>query len=293
MKLKYNILALLSATLFTACTTDLTLDLKGTTPELVVEGTMTTDAIAHSVSLKKTSNYFANAAADMVSGAVVTLSDGQNTITLTEDAVKKGIYLTPADYAGVVGRTYTLTIDNVDVNADGVKERYTASCPISSLIQLDSIDVVKSRIFQTDMWAVKAWVQDPATEVNYYLIRNYKNDVCTSDSIQEWQITNDEFFNGKYMINETFSYFSSKKPDEKLVVGDRVTLELCSVTKDYMEYIQQAQDEFWGRNPLFGGQPANIRTNIKQVVPANSKTSPHGYFAAYSVSWKKAVYQGK
>ena len=53
MKLKYNILALLSATLFTACTTDLTLDLKGTTPELVVEGTMTTDAMAHSVSLKK------------------------------------------------------------------------------------------------------------------------------------------------------------------------------------------------------------------------------------------------
>ena len=60
-----------------------------------------------------------------------------------------------------------------------------------------------------------------------------------------------------------------------------------------MEYIQQAQEEFWGRNPLFGGQQANIRTNIKQVVPANSKTSPHGYFAAYSVSWKKAVYQGK
>jgi hypothetical protein len=95
------------------------------------------------------------------------------------------------------------------------------------------------------------------------------------------------------MINETFSYFSSDKPDEKLVVGDRVTLELCGVTKDYMEYVQQAQEEFWGRNPLFGGQPANIRTNIKQVVPANSKTSPHGYFAAYSVSWKKAVYQGK
>jgi len=293
MKLKYNILALLLATLFTACTTDLNIDLNSTTPELVVEGAISTDALAHSVTLKKTSNYFSNAAADMVSGAVVTLSDGENTITLAEDAVKKGIYLTPADYAGVVGRTYTITIDNVDVDADGVKERYTASCPISSMIHLDSIDVVKSRIFQTDMWAVKAWVQDPPSEVNYYLIRNYKNDVCTSDSIQEWQITNDEFFNGKYMIDETFSYFSSKKADEKLVVGDRVTLELCSITKDYMEYIQQAQDEFWGRNPLFGGQPANIRTNIKQVFPVNSKTSPHGYFAAYSVSWGKTVYQGK
>ncbi len=276
MKLKYNLFILSAASLFAACTTDLNLDLKGTTPELVVEGAMTTDAMAHPVVLKKTSNYFSNTAPSMVSGAVVRLNDGLTTITLAEDAVKKGVYLTPATYAGVIGRTYTLTIDNVDVNADGVKESYTASCLISTIIKLDSIDVVQSRFFQTDMWAVKAWVLDPANETNYYLIRNYKNDKLISDSIQEWQVTNDEFFNGKYMINETFSYFSSDKPDEKLVVGDRVTLELCSVTKDYMEYIQQAQEEFYGRNPLFGGQPANIRTNIKQVLPANSKTSPHG-----------------
>jgi len=293
MKLKYNILALLSATLFTACTTDLTLDLKGTTPELVVEGTMTTDAMAHSVSLKKTSNYFANAAADMVSGAVVTLSDGQNTITLAEDAVKKGIYLTPADYAGVVGRTYTLTIDNVDVNADGVKERYTASCRLNAVAHIDSVDVKKEYIYQKNMHVAKVWMQDAVNEKNYYLIRGYKNGKCVTDSIHEWGSTSDEFFNGKYLIAESFMYFTDSKIDENIQQGDTVTVEVCGTTKDYMEYIQQAQDEFWGRNPLFGGQPANISTNIKQVLPANSKTSPHGYFAAYSVSWKKAVYQGK
>jgi hypothetical protein len=291
MKLKYNVLALLVATTFIACTTDINLDLKGTTPELVVEGVITTDTMAHSIQLKKTANYFSNQQADVVSGATVTLSDGQNMITLTEDNSKKGSYRTPVNYYGVVGRTYTLTIDNVDVNGDNVKERYAASCSINAPYRIDSIDVKKARLFQKDMWAVKTWMQDPAGS-NYYLIRGYRNDKLVSDSIQEWGVTDDEFFNGKYMIDETFIYFSADKKDEQLQQGDKVTLELCSITKDYMEYIQEAQDEFWGRNPLFGGQPANIRTNIKQLLPVDGNAKPHGYFAAYSVSWAKTVYDG-
>jgi hypothetical protein len=94
------------------------------------------------------------------------------------------------------------------------------------------------------------------------------------------------------MIDETFIYFTDSKQDEKLQQGDKVTLELCGITKDYMDFIQEAQDEFWGRNPLFGGQPANIRTNIIQVLPANGKASPHGYFAAYSVTRATTIYDG-
>lgn len=58
MKFSYNILVLLAASLFTACTTDINLDLNGTTPELVVDGAITTDTMAHSIVLKKTANYF-------------------------------------------------------------------------------------------------------------------------------------------------------------------------------------------------------------------------------------------
>jgi len=292
MKLSYIIASLLFATLFTGCTTDIKLDLKGTTPELIVEGSVTTDTMAHIISLKKTSDYFSNLPAGYVSGATVTLSDGLNSIILAEDATKKGEYLTPANYYGVAGRTYTLTIDNVDVNADGVKEQYTASCPINPVVHIDSIEVKKEKLFQQDMCAVKAWFQDPAGETNYYLIRDYKNNVSISDSIQEWGVTNDEFFKGKYILGETMMYFSSQKKDEQVKQGDKVTLELCAITKDYMGYIQEAQEEFMGRNPLFGGQPANIRTNINQLLPVNSKTKPHGYFAAYSVSRASTVYDG-
>jgi len=293
MKLKYNIIALLLASLLTACTTDMELNLKGAAPELVVEGTITTDTLAHNVSLKKTADYFSNNAAEVISGATVTLSDGLTTITLAEVELKKGNYQTPANYFGVVGRTYTLTIDNVDVNGDGLIERYTASCPIATKVPVDSIDGKKARLFQSDMWAIKAWVQDPEDETNHYLVRNYKNDKLVSDSIPEWGVTDDEFYNGKYLKDETIMYFSSTKEDEKLVKGDKVTLEWCSITKDYQAYIQEVQEEFRGRNPLFGGQPANIRTNIKQLLPVDGKNSAHGYFAAYSVSWAETVYDGE
>ena len=292
MKLTYILAGLILATLFTGCTTDITLDLKGATPELVVEGTITTDTMAHIISLKKTSTYFSNLPAQSVSGATVTLSDGLNSIILAEGESKKGEYLTPANYFGVVGRTYTLTIDNVDVNADGVKEQYTASCSMNTQIPIDSIKVMKERLFQQDMWAVKAWFQDPAGENNYYLIRNYRNDISVSDSIQEWGVTDDVFFNGKYILGETMIYYAAQKESEKLKLGDKATLELCAITKDYMEYIGEAQEEYMGRNPLFGGQPANIRTNIKQLLPVNSKTKPHGYFAAYPVSRASLIYNG-
>lgn len=292
MKFSYNILVLLVASLFTACTTDININLDGASPELVVDGAITTDTMAHSIVLKRTANYFSNQAAEGVSGAVVTLSDGQTNVTLTEANASKGIYQTPANYFGVAGRTYTLTIGNVDVNGDGVKEQYTASCPLNPVTHIDSISVKKEHIFQKDMWTLKASMQEPGNETNYYMMRSYKNDKAVSDSIQEWGIMSDNLTNGKYMIRETLMYFSNDKKDEKLQQGDKITLELCGITKDYLYFIKEAQDEFWGRNPLFGGQPSNIRTNIKQVIPANGKASPHGYFAAYSVNRATTIYDG-
>lgn len=292
MKHTFYIIIVLLATLFTACTTDINLNLQGTTPELVVEGSITNDVMAHVIQLKKTANYFSNEAAEMVSGATVTLNDGFKTITLTENASDKGNYLTPADFFGVVGRTYTLTIDNVDVNGDGVKEEYTASCLMNSVPHIDSLDVKKEWIFQTNMWAVKIWMQDPADETNYYLIKTYCNNKLISDSIQKWGISTDEYYNGKYLVGETFAYFSTRKNNEKLKTGDRVMLELSGITKDYYDFINEAQTEYNGRNPLFGGQPANIRTNIKQVLPVNGTNNPHGYFSAYSVTRAETVYDG-
>lgn len=291
MQFKFYILAFLTSCALVACTTDIDIHLDGVKTELVVEGAITTDTTSHVVYLKKTADYFSNKPADVVSGATVTVSDGTTQITLTEDPTHKGAYQTPSGYYGVVGKTYTLTISNVDVDGDGVSETYSASSVISTRPPLEKIAVEKTRIFNRDMWAVKIWMQEPVNEKNYYMGLTYRNNVCTTDSIQEVGKTSDEFFSDSYLNDETFMYFSSEKPDEILHDGDVVMLELCGITKDYLGFLNETEEEFRGRNPLFGGQPANIRTNIQQILPVGGKASPRGYFAAYSVSRATTTYK--
>lgn len=277
---------------WSSCTEDIQIDLSSVTPELVVEGAITNEAKAHTIVLKKTGDYFMNENAQMVSGANVWLSDGSQKFALVEDVQSPGHYLTSPGFQGVVGRTYTLSIDRVDVDGDGIMESYESASLLTSVAHCDSIVVEKQHLFYHDMWAVKFTMQDPPVERNSYMMRIYRNDVCVSDSIVEWGITTDEFFNGVNMINESVMYFDSRNADEKLVNNDKVALEVCGIGEDYLRFINQVRQEFRGRNPLFGGQPANISTNIRKIAPKSEDgKGARGFFAAYSVTWGRTVYR--
>ena len=290
MKKIYTILLLVGWAM-ASCTTDIDLKLDGTSPMLVVDGVITTDTMAHSVYLQRTTDYFSNTAVPGVSGATVTLTDGLTTITLTESAQKKGLYLTPATYYGVAGRTYTLRISGVDVDSDGVKENYEAASQMQNVPTIDNVSLAETELFSNKMWALKASFQEPGSEQNNYLMRNYHNGKLVSDTITEWGVTADEFFNGVYLKNETMMYYSSTKKDENIAKGDTVMFELCGITKEYLNFIDQVVTEYRGHNPMFGGQPANILTNVKQLSPAvESSKGPRGYFAAYAVKRKSMVY---
>lgn len=290
--LQYILLTTLIACGVVACTTDIDLKLEGTAPMLVVDGCITTDTLAHGIFLQRTTDYFANSPVPGVAGATVTLSDGVRTITLAESTLKPGLYQTPADYYGLSGRTYTLHITGVDVNVDGVKEEYEASSVLNDVPVPDDVTLEEVRLFGRQMWALKSSFQDPKGVKNYYLFRNYLNGKCVSDTINEWGITADEFFDGSYLKDETIMYYSSTKTDEKVVAGDTATLELCGITEGYLNFINDVVKEYRGRNPMFGGQPANIRTNIRQLSPSvTTSKAPRGYFAAYSVRRMSVVYK--
>jgi hypothetical protein len=292
-KLIYTLL-FASPVLFSACTEEISIDLGTVDPELVVDGCLTTDTIAHTIYLKTTANYFANKPADVVSGATVVITDGQTIIPLTEDAAQKGTYRTASNVYGLPGHNYVLNISNVDINNDGVKETYQASCMLNAVPKIDSISIEKAKRFYKDVWEVKVSAQDPPVVRNSYLFRTYRNNVCISDTITEWGITDDEMYNGNYMDNVTVMDFNSDKPDEILVDGDLITLEMCGITKDYLDFINEVDEAYNGSNLLFGGQPANIRTNLKQTYPARSDgKGVRGYFAAYSISRYSRTYHVK
>jgi hypothetical protein len=291
MKLKLFLFAIFLAIAFTSCTTDLNVKLDSIPAELVVDGAISTDTTEHVVYLKKTGNYFSDQPASVVSGASVALSDGITSITLPEDEQEKGAYKTPSNYFGVVGRTYTLTISDIDVNEDGIKEVYTASSTLNAVPPLKKIQVEKQKLFYENVWAVNSWMKDPSGISNYYLTKAYKNNACISDTITEWGLVNDALFDGAEVCGRTMLYIHSDNKADKIHSGDRVMLEICGITSDYYNFIGEVQIEFRGHNPLFGGQPANIRTNIILTSPKNATNNPRGYFAAYAISRAETIFK--
>ncbi len=261
-----------------ACTERIDIKLDDTYTRLVVEGAISTDTTRHIVKLTKTSSYFANEEPPAVSGAIVKISDGTQEWTLTENPQKPGVYETSPLVYGVPGKTYTLTIRNVDIDNNGQTEEYTAS----SLLQpINSIDSIRTE-YRTDYdaWEIKLYTYDSPME-DHYLFNLYKNNILQTDTITEPLIVNDKLFNGNYTNGIGVAWLRDEKTGEKGNVGDHVLLEIWGITKDYYNFISDIGQETSGSNPMFSGPPANIRGNVNNGA--------FGFFAAYSISRASGV----
>ncbi len=255
-----------------ACTERIEIDLDEGYERLVVEGNVTTERKAHLVRLSRTAGYFSNQPAVMVSGAEVAISVNGNRHVLTEQ--KPGYYYTADFFRGIAGETYGLDIRlSEPVGGSAV---YSASSYLNYVSPLDSIGL----LFHPDwgdegVWEVKCYVLDPPTE-DFYRFLIYRNNVQLSDTLDEWLVTDDKFFNGNYIGGASIAFLDQGSDDEKLVPGDIVTAEINSIGKDFSEFIQQARSELFGSNPLFSGPPANVNGNISNGA--------FGFFAAYSIT---------
>lgn len=279
MKRLFYLLLFLPAT-FTACTERIALTLDPNYARLVVDGGISDDTGAYGVALTKTADYFFNEPAPRVVNAVVWISDGSDEYRLheTEPGIS-GFYQTGPSFAGEIGKTYTLNIE-LPENIDN-RTQYSSSCKMISVARLDSIAVN----FQPDwgkegFWEIKLWAQDPGDEVNYYMFHYYRNDTLMTDSIWKVSISDDRYFNGNYIRGVTAVYINNAHGWETLRAGDRVTLQMSGITKEYYNFISEVQEA--GYNiPFFSGPPANVVGNISDGAV--------GFFSAYSDSWGSTI----
>lgn len=270
-----NLIAVLGFFLITgSCTERINIDLDETYTRLVVDGQITTDTTRHYIKLSKTMDYFANQEAEPVTGASVTI----NNYSLEESDSVPGLYLTDPTAYGEIGKTYTLHIENVDIDKNGQQEVYTATSEIKTIAEGDSIDVVYREISDDyQFWEIQLYAQDPPEE-NYYLFKVYINDTLVTDTIDEYTLQEDDLFNGNYVPGAFVQSLSNSKADERLEEGDVVTLEANGITEDYYKFVIELTRETGYSNPLFSGPPANVRTNIE------GGNGAVGYFKAYSIS---------
>lgn len=272
---KLNIITIYALFLFiTSCTERIDIDLKDNYTRLVVEGSITTDTTAHSIRLTKTSSYYYNEAPPIVSGANVSISDGLQQFILTE--IQPGMYTTDSNVYATPGKTYILNITLSE--PIGIQKDFSASSYLPPISELDSVDLVfHSDWAKMGMWEVKCYVQEPPT-TDFYRFLIYKNNKLLTDSLNEWFVTDDKFFNGNYTNGASIAYLNQASNSESLQVGDQVTVEVNNISKAYANFLWDAQAEARGSNPLFSGPPANVKGNISNGAV--------GFFAAYSITRK-------
>jgi hypothetical protein len=277
-KIKISIplmLSFLPVLLLVQCTEKIDIKLGNNQPRLVVEGMITNEAIAHTIRLTTTTDYFYTAVAPAVTQANVTIDNGTTTINLIEKPENSGIYVTPDNYIGIPGIKYTLNI--ILKNAINGQTVFTASEVMPKPYKPDSIEMnYRADWGKKGFWETLLYLQDPP-EVNFYSFRGLRNDTLVTDTLNKVGIRNDKFLNNMYLQGLTSLYWNQEYISEKIKVGDKITLQVGAITKEYYTFLDEIKLEVEPKNPLFSGPSSNVSTNISN--------GGLGYFAVCAMSY--------
>jgi len=233
---------------FTSCQKVIDLKLNTSSSQIVIKGNIYDQAGPYTVTISKSVNFDESNNFPTVTGAIVIINDNVGNIdTLKETA--SGTYVTSA-LQGIPGRTYALT-----VITNG--QTYNASSTMPDAVEIDSTYFEKSMFGNDKQLTIE--FKDPANSENYYRIIQYVNDKQQDG----FNVTSDKIYEGK-----TISY--SLRSDNKLDVGDKITVWLECVDKGVYEYFRTASSQ-----SETSSSPSNPTSNISNRAL--------GYFNACSI----------
>ena len=275
--IKSLFIILLISVLAVSCTEKIDIPLDSSFIRLVVDGSISTDTMAQTVVLSSSTSYYYNQPAPMVTGATVSITDGERIYDLSE--TEPGIYKTEPSVHGIDGHTYTLNI-KLESPIGGFSD-YTATSKLYAVPKLDSIGLLfHPEWSKNGIWEVKCYVLEPPT-VDFYRFLISRNNHLLTDSLSEWFVTDDKLLNGNYTNGIGIGYLDQGSPDQGLKEGDTITVTVNNIGKGYFDFVSEAQAELMGSNPLFSGPPSNVKGNISNGAV--------GYFAAYSATRSSTV----
>ncbi len=248
---------------------------------LVVEGSITSELKIHTVTLKKSASYFSNAGADVVSNAMVTVTDGTNIFYFEEDPTGSGIYKTTEEVKGDTGKLYTLHIDiNEPLNNE---THFSASSLLKRTIRTDSMTSVLFESpfpsFNGDSIMIVNTIfgHEYEPEGDFYMLSLYRNGTLLNDTIDEYITFYDR---NSGMDGENIFPFAFL---ENFITGDTVEIEIRSISNAYYDFIEGVKMISRGSDPFgFSGPPANPEGNIEGG-------NALGFFTASAVSRVKAI----
>lgn len=247
-----------------SCTEPIELDLESQDLErLTVDAWITDQAKTHRIQLSWTSNYQMESTPLPAEGALVEISWDQTVVSFVEQI--PGIYQSEVEFAAEVGKIYTLTIE-----LEG--EEYTAQTEIPSVSAMDSLGLELNPGQNPGDWPfyeIQLFTQEPDTPGDAYLWKTYVNGEPAFNSLDDFQIANDDLINGNFIPGFPIGWCVA-------VPGNVITVEQYSLTPETYEYFQTIMTETEWRTGVFDPPPANVSTNLSNGAV--------GFFVGSSVS---------
>jgi hypothetical protein len=260
---------LLLGVAMSACQQVVSIDLNKTSPHMVIEGSVTDQAMPDTVVLSKSGNYFEPSLSfPPVPGAIVTIADdmgGRDTLRETVPGTYRSSTL-----QGIPGRTYTL-----NVVADGAT--YTAVSSMPQKVLIDSLYATPFRAFDGDVgYNLYVMFKDPPDPGNYYRINLSISRSLPPDSItgERYHLFSDKLTNGNEVTYRM-------RTGRSVVTGDTVTVELLSIDRSTYDYFRTLNNILTSDRAPTSLAPANPNTNLSN--------GSLGYFAAYTIDSKKII----
>ena len=308
---KYLTLLIFLSFLMTSCIEDFRIDTEDGKHLVGINGYFTNEYKKHQIVISKTTDFYSEEDAEMISGAEVFIHDDTDTIYF-EETERKGYYETIDSVAGVVGKTYYLSVNIVDEN--GLHNYYSQSTMRENISQIDSMAVKEiedtffsnfmgnAKVYSTNLYPYFPTIDDQSN----YLINITFNDTlaldnsflrCNTISLNH---LSGMYFNGPEMVSmigeqsvHTFKtsthyiendsiYISDMENYPFVEAGDKITLYIYSVTPEFITYKNDIMSSF-GSNPMMG-MPYNVATNI---YPGGTAV---GFFEALSVTKGSIIY---
>jgi hypothetical protein len=278
MKLTTTICLLVAtATLFTSCEKEINLDLKNTSPKLVVEGNILwgIDTVINQQELKLSlsANYTGNTNPLPVTNAIVMVNDGTNNYTYNH--IGNGVYR--SSFIAATNKTYKLIISYEGDEYNAYETLKAGGAAIDSL----TVNYFPSALGSPEGNFITVNTTDPLNERNFYLWQLFINEqlmINPSPGNIYRAIQKDDFFNGQPLINYLpFDNFP-------VVTGDIARLHQLSISEQMYNYYYSIFN-LTASSPVSGDvPPGKIRGNILNLN--NSDKNALGYFGACSVSIK-------
>ncbi len=266
---------LLAVTAF-SCTETINLDPDITDPVMVIEGLITNESKNHFVRISRSTGFNTIGSTPTVDNAIVSVSDDQGG---TWDFVHNpggdpdsvGYYLSDQAFAGIVGRTYSLS-----AQVDGVM--YSASDLLTPLTKIDSLgqrydeqvdgeDEEDGFVYETLLF-----MKEPQGRQDNYLFEFYRNGQLQNEDNFEVYVADDE------ALAEAIEGLESPV---NYKLGDTARVDMYSLSRDGFWYYWDLATLVQNDGGMFSPPPANPRTNLSNGAV--------GYFQASSIETKSVI----